>query len=255
MNKKKNGKDLVSTVETSISNVPDYLKHEGVGRGRENVDQTDLVLPRIKLLQPLSPEVQEANEGDAKVEAGHLFNTLTQQDYGPSIIFIPVIHFKSRIYWRNREEGGGIQCAAQNGVNPVATSEDTFAKVCTECTLPNWKNDAEIGEDKAPKCTIYYNFAIIIDGETNPIALSMERTKVKTAKKLLSLITYTGNLDMFAKKYKIGVTKEKNKRGTWYNYTIEPVGFVSPEEFKLAEAAYQSLKSLALSVEQERAEE
>lgn len=245
MGKKKEEKSLVPTSERALT-VPDYLKREETGRGLENVNKTDLVLPRIKLLQPLSPEVTGEEK---KGEAGHLFNTLTLQDYGASLIFIPITHFKSRIYWKSREEGGGMQCSAQDGLHP---NTQEYSEVCTGCDLAKWHNDAE---NKAPECTIYYNFAIIVEGETTPVALSMERTKIKAAKKLISLASLAGKLDIFGKKYKIATVKEKNKKGVWYNYVIEPVGYVTAEEFKNAELAYQSLKDIAVAIEQDKPEE
>lgn len=245
--KKEETKDLAVKQDQAIA-VPDYLlPKEGEGsRGRENVDKSDLVLPRLKLLQPLSPEAQDE---DKNAEAGHLFNTLTQQDFGSSIIFIPIVHFKSRIYWRDRDDDSGerIICSASDGLHPKSQE---FADLCTSCKKQVWNNQAKDPKDKAPKCTMLYNFAILIEGEASPIALSMERSKIKVAKKLLSLITCTGNLDMFAKKYKLGVTKEKNKKGIWYNYDITPVGFVTADEFKVAESTYQSLKDLAVTVDQ-----
>lgn len=239
--KKKEEKAMVPATKQEM--VPAYLQG-GEGRGKENVDKSDLILPRLKLLQPLSPEVQDEEK---KGVQGHMINTLTRQDYGSSIIFTPIVHFKSRILWRGRDDEASdrILCSAADGLHP--TTEE-YAKLCTQCKEQQWNND-EV--DKAPRCTIFYNFVVIIDGEITPIALSMEKTKIKTAKKLLSLITHTGNLDMFAKKYKIGITKEQNKKGIWYNYDITPVGFVSAEEFKVAEAAYQSLKNLAVSVDHE----
>lgn len=247
MKKKDEEKALVPKQSQEIA-VPDYLlPKDGEGaRGRENVDKSDLVLPRLKLLQPLSPEAQDE---DKDAEAGHLYNTLTQQDFGSSIIFIPIVHFKSRIYWRDRDDDSGerIICSASDGLHP--TSQE-FAELCINCKNQAWNNKASDPKDKAPKCTMLYNFAILIEGDASPIALSMERSKIKVAKKLLSLITCTGKLDMFAKKYKLGVTKEKNKKGIWFNYDITPVGFVTAEEFKVAENAYQSLKDLAVTVDQ-----
>lgn len=247
--KKKEEKALVPKQEQAMV-VPDYLlPKDGVGvRGRENVEKSDLVLPRLKLLQPLSPEVQDEEKD---VEAGHLYNTLTQQDFGSSIVFIPIVHFKSRIYWRDRDDDSGerIICSAPDGLHPISSE---FSDLCINCKNQKWNNNAKDPKDKAPKCTMFYNFAILIEGEMTPIALSMERTKIKVAKKLLSLITCTGKLDMFAKKYKLGVTKEKNKKGIWYNYDITPIGFVTAKEFKVAEVAYQSLKDLAVTVEQDK---
>lgn len=242
----KNEKDEQSLVPSN-SNLPDFLRAKGKSRGHENIDKSDLVLPRIKLLQPLSPEI------DKGFTAGDLINSLTGESYGKKMTIIPIIHFKSRIYWKEREEGGGMLCSAHDALHPSRTE---FAPNCSMCTLKDWNNSAKTAKDKAPKCVIYYNFAVLINNSPMPVALSMERTKIRIAKKLLSLAAYSGGqLDMFARKYEVITEKVKNEQGTWYNYNISPAGFVSEEEFQRAEAVYESLKDLALSVEQENSEE
>jgi len=44
---------LVKKQATELA-APEYIK-SGAGRGMENVDQKDILIPRVKLLQPLSP--------------------------------------------------------------------------------------------------------------------------------------------------------------------------------------------------------
>jgi hypothetical protein len=240
--------------------VPDYIKQGAKGRGLENVNKEDLILPRIKLLQPLSPEV-----ADKGMKEGHFINSLTGADYGDSITFIAITHFKSRIYWQDRDEGGGMLCSSDNAAIPrdlnapgeIAKSLKMtgFKKPssCDDCPFRDWDNEAAKEKDQKPKCTIFYNFPAIVSGDSIPVAISMDRTKIRAAKRLLSMSTYMGsNIDMFAKMYKITAVKEKKDQYTYYNMVVEPAGFVSQEQFKLAEGLYDSFKKMTLRVEQEQ---
>jgi hypothetical protein len=233
-------KDDERALTTGSENLPAFLQDAGTGRGQEKIEANDLQMPRIKLLQPLSPE---AEDGDN--QAGDMLNSLTHENYGKELTFIPIVHFKSRIYWKPREEGGGILCSSMDAQRPNKTE---YAKSCGECDKKNWDNETKT----APECVIYYNFIVIPEGTNVPVALSMEKTKLKAAKKLISLAKYAGgNLDMFAKKYKITTKKEKNDRGSWFTYVVDPVGYVTEAEYKGAEAAYESLKGIAIPIDQE----
>lgn len=246
-------KDIARREET----MPAFLKGQEGGRGKENVSKDDLVLPRIKLLQPLSDELEEERN-----KAGDMINSVTGQNYGKSIVFIPLNHYKGRILWNDRDNGGGIVCAAQNAVNPNQSGEVdlnhspvTVGETCTVCKLKDWDNEAEKSE-RAPKCTLYYNFLIIIEGAKEPVILSMERTKVKAAKQLLSLAAYSGgNLDMFAKKYKLSVEQVEKGGKKWYNYVVEPVGFVTEAEYKIAEKGYEEMKTVVIKADTENPNE
>lgn len=249
---KKNEEEKAMTVHGET--LPDFLRGKETGRGKENMDREDLTIPRIKLLQPMSPEVDEE---DSEHRPGTLMNSITGHNYGKSIVFIPLLHSKSRMLWRDREDGGGIQCSAADALHPrecvMTTLNDEEVKTgptCAQCKLKDWNNAAATDREKAPKCTLYYNFPIVIVGEREPVVLTMERTKTKAARKLLSLAAYTGgNYDIFAKKYKLTVIKDKKNDNQWFNYSIEPVGFVSETEYKAAESLYNSLKNVIIEAD------
>jgi hypothetical protein len=236
---------------------PAFLQ-QGSGRGKENISKDDLTLPRVKLLQPLSPEVSLNEE-----KPGTMINSITGKNYGKELEFIVINHFKSRIYWKDREEGGGIACAAPDAVHPrtltgkivVDDAELDVPESCAACLLKDWNNDVD-AENRAPRCTAYYNFPILIAGEASPVVLSMERTKIKAARKLLSLAAYSGgNYDIFARKYQLSVIIEKKNDVTWFSYDVKAIGFVTEAEYKQAEAVYLSLKNVIVQVDAEQPEE
>ena len=65
---------------------------EFAGEGMDSIGTEDMQIPFLRILQPLSPEVQK---GDAKfikgASAGDLFNTVTQQvwDGEDGVVLIP----------------------------------------------------------------------------------------------------------------------------------------------------------------------
>lgn len=226
--------------------IPEHLK--GEGRGFEGVGKGDILLPRIKLLQPLSPEVTE--EG---MEAGTLVNSLSKKNYGEELIFIPILHTKSRILWIPRDEGGGMECSSLTGIKPVnpyiikENKKEVPYTSCDTCPRSQWNGD------EPPACTIYFNFLITVVSENEPVILSFSKTKTKIGKKLISLTRYVGgNLDMFAKKYKLSAVMEKNsQKQSYYNYGVMPLEFCSPKEYKMAENFYLSLKDKPIQSQME----
>src|SRR5215469_5381139 len=74
-------------------------------------EKDELVIPRLKILQPLSPEVQEGTSQYVEgAKAGMFYNTasgkLTSGQEG--MIICVVAHQKQVIEWVPREEGGGM---------------------------------------------------------------------------------------------------------------------------------------------------
>ena len=70
---------VVKKESTAVANIMDDL-YEAAGQGMETIGADDMQIPFLRILQPLSPEVQK---GDAKfikgASAGDLFNPVTQQ--------------------------------------------------------------------------------------------------------------------------------------------------------------------------------
>ena len=70
--------------------------------GFEDEEEGDMIIPRIKVVNILSPEFKEK-----AAEEGAVVNSLTKETITGKI-FIPVFKFASNIHWKPRAEGGGI---------------------------------------------------------------------------------------------------------------------------------------------------
>ncbi|MFH1328120.1 MAG: hypothetical protein ABIH76_04670 [Candidatus Bathyarchaeota archaeon] len=265
MSKKHKEKETASLAKTGNKKgalVPSYLQN-GASMGLENIECTDIILPRIKLMQALSPEVS-----NGKAKPGDMINSLTGHNYGQSLEFVPLLHFKSRMFWQDRDEGNAVLCSSDDAKKPKdpnaplkiakslkITGFPKAINTCNECPFGKFDGDEEDDRKKRPKCTLYYNFPILIKGDEAPSALAMSRTKLKVGKKLISLAIYTGeSIAMFGKRYKISTVVEKKDTYSFFNYFIEPIGFVSEAEYQTTMGFYRSFKTMNVSVDAEHPE-
>jgi hypothetical protein len=212
------------------------------GRGFENVETKDVLIPRICLLQPLSPAVTAE-----AAKAGTIHVSLSGVNYGAKVVITPILHFRSRIKWLSRDDGGGIECSSPDGKKPLS---DLICASCGECPNKDWDDDAKNEKDKAPKCTMYDNFIVLVGDSTEPILLPMEKSKSKCAKKFYSMGALK-NADMWTYQYELGVIKDKNKKGdTFYNYTITDLSRkTKPERLALCEQLWASLSKKTITTD------
>lgn len=179
--------------------------------GFEDDSMDDLIIPRIKIMQALSPEVQ-----DQKARVGDIVNSLTLERLNDKV-FIPVCKFNNHVYWRDRSEGGGIICRAADG--KMGQMEDGSTKYCAQCRLCEFDNSKQ-GREALPKCTKYINFLGFFADDMMPIILSFAKTNMAEGKKMYSMAKVSRqNIWNFG--YKL-VSKEKTKNNNRW-YIIDPV--------------------------------
>ena len=170
-------KDLVAKEETT-----EVANQTGMPLGFEDDDANDMIIPRVKVIQTLSPERKDkiANEGD-------IINSLTKDKLNGKV-FIPVFKFNNNIWWRDRSDGGGIRCIARDG--KLGTMSDGTNLVCASCKRCEFDNTKQ-GKESLPTCTKYINFFGFFAGEPMPIILSFAKTSYNEGKKLYSLAKVT----------------------------------------------------------------
>ena len=238
--------------------VPDYIKQGD--QGMENVRPEDRVLPRLRLSQQMSSWV-----GDGTAKAGDMVHSLDPKiNFGDAVAIVPVMFFKSRIRWTPRNETAppdapkGMECVSDDGQKSRAvngmTKDQKATDICSHCIYQEFK------DGQPPRCTLYKNFGgLVISKEHGQhlLAISMEKTKIKTADALLTFASMLGGgkLPLYAGKYILKTKKMQNDRGEFYVYALEQNGFAASEEFAAAEAAYGSLKKRNLIVHMEEENE
>lgn len=227
---------------------PSYLPAVNEGsRGSENVGTDDLIIPRLDVLQDLSPQRKKSDPAYIEgAEEGMLFNTVTGELYGKQVFFIPVHYIKEWLIWKKQDAGGGF-----NGSFP---SELEAGKAFKEAGFEN-----EMFMDKGQKVCAYEvvdtmnHFGLIFQSEDNvkEICISMAKSKAKVSRSLNTLVKMAGG-DRFSRVYKITAIGDKNKVGQdFFNIRVDSVGYVSEALFKMGETMYESMSKLNRTVAHE----
>lgn len=220
--------------------LPSYIK-AGDTRGHEGLEQGDLILPRLAVAQPTSPELQK---GDPKyiggLGAGDMFNTVTRESYGEGPVRVVIVRREKRraMLFAPLEDGGGI----------------------LERDIPLTDPRCQWDGDQKPLATEFREYIAIRADTCEPIALSFKGTSLNTGKMLNTLLELpakdpaTGKLcqvPYFARVFAVVASLKKNEKGAFYVFGIKQDGFASPDAFQVAETTYESLAGRALAVDVE----
>lgn len=225
----------VQTVEsTFIQEAPAYL-NSGAARGSEEVKASDMVLPRLEIVQALSP-IKETNE---QAREGLLFNSVTEQILGDMVYFVPVYYRMEYLVWRDQDKGGGFLGSFPS----AADAEHRRAQAVAE-----GDNLEDIEVVDTP---VQYGLRIEPSGHFEQIVISMAKTKAKVSRRWNAMIQIAGG-DRFSRVYKISTFRDENKKGQkFFNYVVQPAGFTPEKVYREAERIYEVLKTQDVRVAHE----
>jgi len=212
-----------------LTDKPEWLT--GKGRGMENVGINDLVLPRIELVQPLSPCKDKKDEAAyiPGIQDGMLFNTVSRASYD-SLRFVPVYFRPQFLVFRTRKAGGGFR----GSFNTAAEAE------------AHRQSLDDPGNHEVVQCGEHIILIVTPQGCEQAV-LSMTSTKLKISRQLNSLIRLRGE-DSWALVFELGAVQQKNDKGTFYNFSVKPMGYANKSVFMEGEKLYTMLQSNAKSV-------
>ena len=192
--------------------------------GFEDEANDDIIIPRVKVIQTLSPERKEklAEEGD-------IINSLTKEKLNGKK-FIPVFKFNNNVWWKDRSEGGGINCMARDG--RVGKMSDDTVLMCAQCRRCEFDNSKQ-GKEALPTCTKYINFFGFFEGEYMPIILSFSKTSYNEGKKLYSLAKVTMQ-NMWNFGYTLNEKLMVKGNNEWYVPVMTAAGPTTDEDREFA---------------------
>lgn len=200
-------------------------------RGNEAVTTADIVIPRVEIVQDLSPCRKKGDPAYITgAEEGMMYNTVTRQLYGSNVVVVPVLFRKEYLIWKDRKKGGGFRGAFPD-----------------EATARHALQQMEDAADCAIKDTGQH-FCLLLSREngvnrSEEVVVSMSSSKMKVSRQWNSLIRITGE-DRFARAYKLSVTPETNSQNqSYFNFKVEPIGYAPEWAYKSAEALYSSVSA------------
>ena len=205
--------------KTNSGAVAIMSQFEGVETGFEDMSADDLQLPRLKLLQAMSPEL----ENDDALRAGHAFNSVTG-DWWPSdqgVKVIPCVYHKTYVEWA--PVGSGAK-----GPVAVHQSKEVMNDTIRGDDGKFYKNDNS--GNYIEETANYFVLIVGGKGETSQAVISMKssqltpsrnwNSKMKKLKSQNSKGAYF-TPPMWSHTYLLKSEKAKNGDKTWYKWKIE----------------------------------
>jgi hypothetical protein len=233
--------EIVKREPATLAEVPEYLRR-APGQpqaGFEEVEQGDLTVPQMRLCQSLTPQRQEGEPKYIKsLREGEYFNTVTGENYGKLVQIVPLMFFKNRIRFRDKNEGGGILCRSDD----MRTGIGDPGGACVTCQY-NQFGSAKNGKGKGKACTEFYNFPALVvpeDGSVSPdsiVVRSFKSSGVPVAKDWLAMMRLRG-IDMYGGVYEITSASKKFAEGTSYIEVVKPAGNVNKEGYEVAQRVF-----------------
>jgi len=213
--------------------MPEYLRaKQGSARGQENVQAEDLVIPRLEVIQDLSPCRKKSDPNYIEgAEEGLLYNNVTRELYGKDVLVIPVGFVKEYLLWKDRKLGGGF-----GGAFPTQQEAESARQNLTDEKGNSCADDYEVVDTNQQFCLL-----VKPDGGIEEIVVSMAKSKAKISRKWNSLIRIA-NTDSFGRVYQLSAVEDTNKQNqSFYNLSVKPAGYPSAEAYARAERMYKAI--------------
>jgi hypothetical protein len=227
--------------------VPDYLKEEKA-KATTGLDTSDFILPRIKLLQAMSPECRNV-EG---AKSGTFWHTGANKSLGTSFRFLPAVVAKRVILWEPTKSGTGGKVLAYSadgrnwamGGNTThnVTLKDGKTKATwnTKATvaqskLLEWGSSDPSVESSPPAATLIYDYCCYLLDEPglSPTMLGCYKTSINQAKKLNTALLMT-NKPIQASIVECSALNMTSEGNTWSVPSFKLTGYAAKEQYLLA---------------------
>ena len=235
---------------TRNDQLPEYLKQYAQKSSIGNVDSSDMVIPRIKMMQALSPELTEFNE--AKV--GQFWHTIANINMGDKILAVPIVIRKSYVLWAPRGDDRMILARANDGIHwdlpdfeftvkPKGSSKSIVYNTrgsVLESGLHEFGTSVPGDPRSPPAASLTYNTLWYLPDypELSPSAIINTRSAVKPMQGLITKIK-SKPVEHFCQLYEIGAVKQKSAEGEFYNYTYNGAGFLDEQTISATKAMFE----------------
>lgn len=252
------------------ANVPDYLRpHLGAGSGLQGLDVTDFVVPRVKLLQAISPEVEAFDEA----KPGMFWLTVLDKplsEQGESLDFIPISNRKKYLLLAPLGDSRNVLARAEDGIHWTPPDGEWEVKLKNVKKPVTWKTAptvrqsglAEFGSmnpddpDSNPAAVLFYEYLVLLPGhpDLGPVLLSLARSQAKRARDLNGKIDMR-QAPMQAQLFRMSVTDEKGEEGDYKNVAFTNNGWATEEQFNHCKTLAERYKSYRAADEETQGRE
>ena len=192
-------------------------------KGTQNITQEDLALPFLKVLMPLSPEVNERDGKYVKgAKPGMIFNSVTKDIYdgAKGINVLPCHYLKQYVEWQDRGTSTGSPVAIHKA------DSDIMGKVTRDKSNKDRLANGNYIETTAN------HFVFLLGDNPSTALISMKSTSLVVSRKWLTSmmgIKLPGTNGLYTPPtyshiYNLKSVQMTNDKGTWFGWTYTKVG-------------------------------
>ncbi len=243
----------MTTKKVATSNDTAIAVNQGkVIPGLEGVTQDMLIIPRLKLVQKTSVEID-----DKVADPGEVVNSVTKDILAKAtkpVIIIPIKNNRTRILFRPFDDGGGLMCQSFDGL----TGQGNPGGDCSECPMNQWKIDDK-KKNRAPDCTELLNIFCVVRGYDFPIPLtaSFGRTSMGAGKQLINFFwadAQKAQKSPWNFAYQLKTESMENEFGKFYVFKVSPEGMATKDEIEKSELFYNLITSTQIQIHEDEDE-
>ena len=217
-----NKNEIAEAKTTALSTFDDSLLSGGTGL--EETTTEDFAIPFIRVLQPMSPQLQKQHGSYiAGASAGDLFNTVTGEAYDgeEGVSIVPCAYNKKYIEWIPREKGGGL----------VNANHDI--SILSRCTRNPDDRRYYTPEGNEIVETAQFFVLVVKEDTAQQAVLAFTSTQLGVSRKWLTMLRMARvqnskgdsvEAPMFAYTYRLTSTTQSNDKGSWNAYSINQEG-------------------------------
>ena len=240
--------------------MPDFM-NKFKGMGAEDVDSSAIEVPRLKLLQALSPELEE----DDSLRPGMFYHNIAEVDLGKELEIVPCYINQSHILFAPRgDSGGGILARSFDGKTWDAPNREFTVKLKGGATvtwntgkdvassgLTAWGSENPDDPSSPPAATAIINVISFLPEhpDISPVVVSFQRSSYKAGKKLVGALRISP-VPSFGRLFTMTAVKVEGPEGPYLEPRVKASGLVQdPELFEVCTGVYEAFKGRNISMD------
>lgn len=255
-----------AVIKQDAAHLPDFLKG-GKTSKVGNITTSDLIIPRVKLLQAISPELTTFSGA----KAGEFFHTIAGETLGPKLRVVPIIIRKSLVLWAPRNDSRGILARSRDCINwdpgyanmsytvkpkgsPSDITYETKGNVM-ESGLAEFGSSIPGDMRSKPAASLTYNimFHFLDFPDLSPAIVINTRSSIRAAQMLISKIEMRP-VDHFAQIFEMSISQETSDDGPYFGYNYTGAGYVDEAQYAMTKATFDKFKEAEWSANDENDE-
>lgn len=245
-----------------LRNVPAWMQ-EDLDKGKENIGSEDIELPRLKLIQGLSPELEQYND----LRPGHFLHTAHEHIFTGPFRAVPIYMDRRYILWNPRDSGGGILARADDGIhwNPPNiefsvkldkkdgghTVKWKTATTVKASGLADWGTMNPNDPQSPPAATLMFNFLLAFPDNPDlmPAVLTFQRSTVKMGRRLNTKLKTT-RIPSFGLVFEFNSFKDSNSSGQeFHSIDARGAGRIDDEaQYRMYKNLYETIAKTGIAI-------